>query len=414
MNKLNLLIKKLCPNGVEYKSLLEMFDDIKGMGGVSNKWAEEGNCRFIDYMNAYKNMSIDVDDLPFATVKNLNQDTLKKGDILFTSASEVPNECAIAAAIEKDITEGVFLDDHLFGLRLKEEYSNKFNTGFLKHYFRCEAYRKQVLKAVRGVTRFYISKPDFMKIRIPVPPREVQDEIVRALDNFTELAAELAAELTARKQQYNCYRNKLIDDVIGRKGKLIELLIQPVTDGPHTTPVLYKEGIPFVSATAVYDGKVHLNDMKGYISKEFDEECSRKYKPKKFDVYMVKSGSTTGKVAMVDFDADFNIWSPLAALRTESETQAWYLYHLLQTQNVQEQVFSRMSQGSQPNLSMRVIEQFDVVIPSLDDQERIVNILNKFDTYCNDLTQGLPAEIELRKQQYEYYRDKLLSFKELK
>jgi type I restriction enzyme S subunit len=206
----------------------------------------------------------------------------------------------------------------------------------------------------------------------------------------------------------------LIDDIIGRKGKLIELLIQPVTDGPHTTPVLYKEGVPFVSATAVYDGKVHLNDMKGYISKEFDEECSRKYKPKKFDVYMVKSGSTTGKVAIVDFDADFNIWSPLAALRTASETQAWYLYHLLQTQNIQEQVFSRMSQGSQPNLSMRVIEQFDVVIPSLDDQERIVNILNKFDTYCNDLTQGLPAEIELRKQQYEYYRDKLLSFKELK
>ena len=84
MSKLDELIQKLCPNGVEYKTLFEMFDDIKGMGGVSNKWAEEGNCRFIDYMNAYKNMSIDVEDLPFATVKNLNQDTLKKGDILFT------------------------------------------------------------------------------------------------------------------------------------------------------------------------------------------------------------------------------------------------------------------------------------------------------------------------------------------
>ena len=197
-------------------------------------------------------------------------------------------------------------------------------------------------------------------------------------------------------------------------GKLIDLLSQPITDGPHTTPKFYNEGVPFVSATAIHEGRVHLSEAQGLISEEFDIECSKKYKPRKHDVYMVKSGSTTGKVAYVDFDDNFNIWSPLAAMRASNPITARYIYHLLQTRSVQEMVLSRMSHGSQPNLSMRVLEQFDIKIPSFEDQKRIVNILDKFEHIANNTFAGLPAEITARQKQYEYYREKLLTFKEAK
>ena len=126
---------------------------------------------------------------------------------------------------------------------------------------------------------------------------------------------------------------------------------------------------------------------------------------------MVKSGSTTGKVAIVDTDDNFNIWSPLAAMRTSSETTARYLYHLLQTSSIQNQVLTRMSHGSQPNLSMRALEQLDVKVPNLSEQARIVSILDKMDAMSISIFSGLPAEIAARQKQYEYYRDKLLSFK---
>lgn len=125
---------------------------------------------------------------------------------------------------------------------------------------------------------------------------------------------------------------------------------------------------------------------------------------------MVKSGSTTGKVGYVDTDERFNIWSPLAAMRVNSENSSRYLFHLLQSKMVQQQVAAKASHGSQPNLSMRALEQFDVAIPPLDVQKRIANVLDNFDAICTDLNIGLPAEIEARKKQYEFYRDQLLTF----
>ena len=189
MSKLEELIQKLCPNGVEYKTFEDFSIQLTGMSGVSNKWAETGNCVFIDYMNAYTHLKIDTTLIKKATVKNLRQTILQKGDILFTSASEVPDECAISSVIENDIQDGVFLDDHLFGIRILEKYRTEINSTFLNYYFRGIEFRKIVQKAVRGVTRFYISKKDFMKIKIPIPPIEVQEEIVRILDKFTELTA---------------------------------------------------------------------------------------------------------------------------------------------------------------------------------------------------------------------------------
>ena len=244
----------------------------------------------------------------------------------------------------------------------------------------------------------------------------MQREIVRILDNFTEitqkLTVELDAELAARKRQYAYYRDKLLTPRTDyRHVKIIDMLKQPITDGPHTTPELMEYGIPFLSVEAVFDGKIHFEKRRGNITPEFDAECCKKYKPQKHDIFMVKSGSTTGKVGYVDTDERFNIWSPLAAMRVNSENSSRYLFHLLQSKMVQQQVVAKASHGSQPNLSMRALEQFDVAIPPLDIQLRLANVLDNFDAICTDLSSGLPAEIEARQKQYEYYRDKLLTFK---
>ena len=110
MSKIERLIKEKCPNGVEYKQIKDVFTLFSGMRGVSSKWADNGNCRFIDYTNAYNNNKIDITKLPFATVKCLNQNTLRQGDILLTSASEIPDECAISSVIEDNINDGIFMD----------------------------------------------------------------------------------------------------------------------------------------------------------------------------------------------------------------------------------------------------------------------------------------------------------------
>ena len=209
MSKIERMLQELCPNGVEYKRLGEVFNVFSGMKGVSNKWANNGNCKFIDYLNVYNNSRVDVSKLQNATVKNLEQNALCIGDILLTTASEIPQECAISSVIRDEIQENVFLDDHLFGMRLKDGIDN-INTAFVNYYFKTPKFKNDVCKMVRGVTRFYVLPANVLKIEIPVPPLPIQEEIVRILDHFTELTAELQAELQARKEQYEYYRDKLL------------------------------------------------------------------------------------------------------------------------------------------------------------------------------------------------------------
>ena len=161
--------------------------------------------------------------------------------------------------------------------------------------------------------------------------------------------------------------------------KLRNLLEQPITDGPHETPELYNSGITFISVDAIVDNKIDFTKMRGYISKEYDDICAKKYKPQINDVYLVKSGATIGKVAIVDTYDDFNIWSPLAAMRCGSITNPYFLYILLQTQDLQSQVFNKASHGTQPNLSMRQLEQFTCKVPKIEEQKLISRFLKQLD-----------------------------------
>ena len=162
--------------------------------------------------------------------------------------------------------------------------------------------------------------------------------------------------------------------------KVLDLLIQPITDGPHETPKLVEEGVPFISVDAIVDNKIDFNRKRGNISEEYDELCCKKYKPQFHDVYLVKSGSTVGKVAIVETTDRFNIWSPLAAMRCGEKTYPYFLYDLLQTKDLQAQVADKASNGTQPNLSMRELEKFPVSVPlNLEEQKKIGDYFRNLD-----------------------------------
>lgn len=392
MTKLKQLIDELCPNGVEVLNLENCCNILdKKRKPITKSARKAGEYPYYGANGIQDYVSDYIFDGTFILVG-------EDGSVLTPEGTPVVNWA-----------EGkIWVNNHAHII----EEADGILLRYLYHYLQTIDVRDLIHGNIPKLTQ-----GDFRQLKIAVPPLPIQSEIVRILDNFTELTTELITELTteivARKKQYDYYREHLISEAEGTLGKLIDLLSQPITDGPHTTPKLVSDGIPFVSASAICDGKVHFEKAQGFISEEADAEYARKYKPRRNDVFMVKSGSTTGKVAIVDTDEDFNIWSPLAAMRTENEITARYIYHLLQTASVQNMVLTRMSHGSQPNLSMRVLEQFDVKIPTLQEQERIVSILDRFDALCNDIALRLPAEIEARQKQYEYYRDKLLTFKEL-
>lgn len=409
MSKLEELMAELCPDGVPFRTIGEC---VKPISNIKWSCSNDAEYQYID-------------------LTSVNRDTHNIGETQTICADNAPSR-AQQIVYAQDILLGTTRPLLRRFCVVPNEYSSQMcSTGFcvlradenivlhrwLYHQISTSKFFDYVEKHQKGASYPAISDADVKKFRIPIPPLSVQREIVRILDNFAELTEglnrELTAELTARKKQYAYYRDKLLTPRTDyRHGKIIDMLKQPITDGPHTTPELMEDGIPFLSVEAVFDGKIHFEKRRGNITPEFDAECCKKYKPQKHDIFMVKSGSTTGKVWYVDTDERFNIWSPLAAMRVNSENSSRYLFHLLQSKMVQQQVVAKASHGSQPNLSMRALEQFDVVIPPLDIQLRLADVLDNFDAICTDLSSGLPAEIEARQKQYEYYRDRLLSFEE--
>lgn len=403
MNKIEEMIKELCPNGVEWKKIGEIayISDYVSAGSfasIRENVTYKDNpdfavlLRFADFSNGFdKSKFVYVDEHAY---KFLSKSNLYPGDIVISNVGS----CGLMFRCP-DLGTKITLAPNSIVFRAE-------NNAFFYYWLTTEKGQKDIERITSKSAMPKFNKTQFKEILVPYPPLPIQTEIVRILDKFVEQQEQLERLIELRKKQYEYYREEMLKNVNGERGKLIDLLIQPITDGPHVTPKFVDEGVPFISATAIYDGKIHLKDAQGFVTKDFDKECSKKYKPKKFDVYMVKSGSTTGKVALVDFDDDFNVWSPLAAMRTQNEIQAKYLYHLLQTSNIQNQVLLGMSQGSQPNLSMRTLEQFNVIIPNNEEQERIVNVLDKIESNVFIMKSALEAS----KKRYEYYRDEMMRF----
>ena len=197
--------------------------------------------------------------------------------------------------------------------------------------------------------------------------------------------------------------------------KTLHILSMPITDGPHTTPELFDSGIAFVSAEAVScgNGRIDFSHIRGYISEDFYQECCLKYVPKLDDIYMIKSGATTGRVSIVDtLEPKFTIWSPLAVFRCDTmKMLPKYLFYALQSDGFQKQVEFGWSFGTQQNIGMRVLEQLKVAVPQLQEQHEIVQFLEGKITAIDSLIkkkEQLLSELESYKKSliYEYVTGK--------
>lgn len=154
-------------------------------------------------------------------------------------------------------------------------------------------------------------------------------------------------------------------------------LAMPITDGPHETPEILSEGIPFISAEAVKNDKLDFNKKRGYISEEDNIRFSKKYFPLKGDIYMVKSGATTGNVAKVETDEVFNIWSPLAAIRPNRRIISTdFLFYVIKSDYFNTSVKLKWNMGTQQNIGMGVISNINIFIPSTEEQTAIATYLD--------------------------------------
>ena len=242
----------------------------------------------------------------------------------------------------------------------------------------------------RGMGNPKLMSNVMQELQIPLPPLAVQSEIVRILDKFTLYKSELAAELAARLQQYEYYRDQLLtfDDTVKRVklGEVAEI----------------SRGVRVVRKDLLTSGEipVYQNSLKplGYFGQYNTPACT---------TFVISAGAA-GEIGFSNVD----YWAADDCLRIiGNKIDNKYVYYWLL--NNQNKILSQVRKASIPRLSKDVIINFPIPLPPLSEQERIVSILDRFDKLCHDIREGLPAEIDLRQKQYEHYRDRLLTFRQL-
>lgn len=246
------------------------------------------------------------------------------------------------------------------------------------------------------------------KIKIPIPPLEIQEKIVQILDKFTDYVTELTSELTSRKKQYSYYRDKLLlfeDEIYKVEWKTLGKVAK--FNYGYTDKAKDTGDVRFIRITDIDEnGYLKSNDKK-YIA--LSEE-SRDYLVKYGDLLMARTGATYGKTLFIDTDEASAYASFLIKITPSKELNSRYYWHFSKSELYWKQANNLVSKAGQPQFNANSLKNVKIPVPSLEIQSRIVQVLDNFDMVCNDLNIGLPKEIELRQKQYEYFREKLLTF----
>lgn len=301
--------------------------------------------------------------------------------------------------------------------------TDKCNTRYSLYYF-LNMWYQEIFNNIGGDgVRSAINKDDLLKVPFIDISIDEQNKIANYLDNQCAKINEIINDNNHEIELLEEYKMKILDTAC-LKGvdkhefikvshysidkipagwkfqKTLGILNMPITDGPHSTPNLINDGIPFISADAIKDGKIDFSRKRGDISEEDYLEFSKKYIPKLHDIYMIKSGATTGKVGIVETTKKFTIWSPLAVYRVNEKKMNYkYLYYLLQTNFYQKQVQLSWSYGTQQNIGMRILEKLKVLVPPLLEQEKIVK---EIDDKFNKLNKSIDYRKQIIEKLEEY------------
>ena len=382
---------------VEWKTLGEVAELYTGLSGKNKEHFQKGNAPYVTYKNIFENLAVDSSILEMVSIgANEHQHAVQYGDVLITGSSENIEEVGMSSVVTFYPKTEIYLNSFSFGIRFHS--SVQLSPEFTKYLFRSDLLRKQIMKTASGVTRFNVSKKKFSTIIIPLPPLRVQAHIVEILDKFTQLEAELEAELEARNKQYDFYRNRLLDfahrdDLAGQVewktlGEICENLDsqrRPITSSKR------KKGIyPYYGASGIVDFvESYIYEGDYLLVSEDGANLLARNTPIAFSI----SGKNwvNNHAHVLKFDT--------------YEGRKFVEYYLNQID-----LKPYISGAAQPKLNQNNLNSIPIPLPPLSEQRRIVEILDRFDTLTNSISEGLPREIALRRKQYEYYRDALLRF----
>ena len=385
MSKLDELIKELCPNGVEYKELKDLCIIKKGVQLNKEKLLEEAEYPVINggilpsgYWNDYN-------------VKE-NTITISQGGASAGYVQYIPTKFWAGA--------------HCYYLELKDK---NINYRYIYHFIKMKQDKLTSSQVGAGIPS--VEKKILENLLIPVPPLEVQDEIVRILDNFTALTAELTAELTARKKQYSWYRDYLLKfenkiEIV----KLKDIAIEMYRGNGIKREEVREIGIPCVRYGEIYtDYGISFKKTKSYT----DENLITNKKYIDYgDILFAITGESVeeiGKSTAYIGKEKCLVGGDVLVMKHKQDPV--YLSYVLSTENAQKQKSKGKIKSKVVHTNATDIGEIEIPLPPLEVQKRIVEVLDNFEKICNDLNIGLPAEIEARQKQYEFYRNFLLTFK---
>ena len=397
MSKIGELMKKLCPNGVEFEELQSVANITIGEFIHKNKQIINGkypvfnggitNTGFYDESNNTANKIV-------ISARGANAGYVNKILVDYWAG----NSCYSISIKNKDLIDWVFVFYYL-----KQNQTNLTDEQ-----------QKGGIPAV--------SKKMVEKIKIPIPPLEVQEEIVRILDTFTALISELKAELEARKKQYEYYREKLIipKEINGKwflNGKEIEWKKLGDVGEFIRGNGLQKKDFTESGVGCIHYGQIYTYyNTYAYKTKSFvtEELAKRLKKVNKGDLIITNTSENIEDIGKtVAWLGENEIVTGGHATIFKHNQNSKYLAYYTQTKMFFNEK-KKYARGTKViEISTKDLAKIHIPIPTLSEQQRIVEILDKFDTLVNDLSIGIPAEIEARQKQYEYYRNKLLSFKEI-
>lgn len=387
MIRLEHFISELCPNGVKYVPLGEVVSFTDGFSFSSGDFSENGTFQVVKITDIFEG-KVNVGKTFIDTLPN----KLKSGQLL------AGGEIVVAMSGSTGKTgynklENAVVNQRIAILRNTSEIDN----GFLKHLIVNKSFEEYCFKNGTGPQN-NISKSLILKYRIPLPPLPVQQEIVRILDNFTKLTAELTAELTARRKQYEHYQTVLLSPLMQQSLSKIGDVCN-VEKG--NTPIQK-------AAPGEYPLVVTAEQRQTSASFQFngDAVCIPLVSARGHGVASInRIYYQTGKFALG------NILCAIQPQDNQFLSAKFLKHYLFYYKDIL--LVPLMRGGANVSLTVSSVKSVRIPIPPLVNQQRIVEILDRFDALCNDLASGLPAEIAARQKQYEYYRDKLLTFKEL-
>lgn len=408
MTKLEQLIKELCPNGVEYKKLGEVATISRGGSFQKKDFCEDG-VPCIHYGQIYTRYGLFADK----TLTFISEDAAKKqkyavkNDIVMAVTSEnIDDVCKCVAWLGDD---EIAVSGHTAIIH------HTLNPKYLCYYFHTAMFYAQKKKLAHGTKVIEVTPDKLADIAIPVPPLEVQAEIVKILDNFTELTA----ELTARKKQYEYYRDLLLGFGVHGGGasecewRTLGEMFPFIRNGfVGTVTPFYTDkenGVRYLQGTNIHNGVISDNEVF-YITKEFHEK-HKKNELQSDDILMVQSGHV-GECAVVGEKYKGSNCHALIILSNGGQCDSNYVRYYLQSTHGKRILVRITTGGTVKHILASKMKNVVIPFPPIEEQKRIVSTLDRFDKLCNDISEGLPAEIEARRKQYVYYRDKLLSFNE--